>query len=98
MSRLTPSIGSEDHIRGNPHAPVTLTEYGDYQCPFCGEAQQIVLDLLKRLPDTVRASFRHFPLSQVHPRALLAAEAAEAAAAQGKFWEMHDTLYAHQNA
>jgi protein-disulfide isomerase len=98
MSHLTPSIGPFDHVRGDPNARVTLTEYGDYECPFCGQAHRVVLHLLGRFHEIVRVVFRHFPLSQAHPHALLAAQAAEAAGAQGKFWEMHDTLFANQHA
>jgi Na+/H+ antiporter NhaA len=81
-----------DHIRGNVDAPVTIVEYGDYECPYCANAQPTILKLLEKLPDDVRYVWRHLPLSDVHPDAQNAAEAAEAAAAQGKFWEMHDIL------
>jgi Na+/H+ antiporter NhaA len=86
-----------DHIRGPAGAPVTLVEYGDFQCPYCGQAEPIVRELLHDFGD-VRYVWRHLPLSDVHPRAQLAAEAAEAAAAQGAFWEMHDLLLGHQDA
>ncbi|MEP6462179.1 MAG: Na+/H+ antiporter NhaA [Frankiaceae bacterium] len=84
-----------DHIRGPDTAPVTVVEYGDFECPFCGQAEPAVRELLADHGD-VRYVWRHLPLTDVHPRAELAAEAAEAAADQGAFWEMHDTLMAHQ--
>jgi Na+/H+ antiporter NhaA len=86
-----------DHIRGRPDADVTLLEYGDFQCPYCGQAEQAIRELLGTRAD-VRYVWRHLPLNDVHPRAQLAAEAAEAAAAQGRFWEMHDLLLARQDA
>src|SRR5205823_5196275 len=86
-----------DHVRGPIDAPVTVVEYGDFECPYCGQAEPVVRELLGDFAD-VRYVWRHLPLTDVHPRAQLAAEAAEAAAAQGAFWEMHDLLLAHQNA
>ena len=86
-----------DHIRGAADAPVTLLEYGDFECPYCGMAEPIVRELLGDFGD-VRYVWRHLPLNDVHPHAQLAAEAAEAAAAQGRFWEMHDLLLAQQGA
>ena len=86
-----------DHIRGPLDAPVTVVEYGDFECPFCGRAEPVVRELLAEFGD-VRYVWRHLPLADVHPRAQLAAEAAEAAADQGAFWEMHDLLLAHQDA
>jgi Na+/H+ antiporter NhaA len=86
-----------DHIRGPEDAPVTLVEYGDFECPYCGQAEPVVRELLVDFGD-VRYIWRHLPLSDVHPRAQLAAEAAEAAAEQGNFWEMHDLLLDHQDA
>jgi protein-disulfide isomerase len=86
-----------DHIRGPSEAPVTLVEYGDFECPFCGQAEPIVRELLADFGD-VRYVWRHLPLNDVHPRAQLAAEAAEAAAARAAFWEMHDLLLDHQEA
>ena len=83
-----------DHIRGPETASVTLVEYGDFECPYCGQAETVVRDLLK--DDDLRYVWRHLPLSDVHPRAQIAAEVAEAAAAQGVFWEMHDVLLANQ--
>ena len=85
-----------DHVRGPMDAPVTLVEYGDYECPFCANAAGVVRALEQRMGSQMRFVFRHFPLSSVHPNAQIAAEAAEAAAAQRAFWEMHDTLFAHQ--
>jgi Na+/H+ antiporter NhaA len=85
-----------DHVRGPLEAPVTLVEYGDFECPYCGQAEPIVRELLRHFGD-VRYVWRHLPLSDVHPRARLAAEAAEAAADQGAFWEMHDLLLDHQD-
>jgi Na+/H+ antiporter NhaA len=87
-----------DHIRGRPDAPVTLVEYGDFECPYCGHAAPVIGKLLDHLGDDLRYVFRHLPLADVHPNAQLAAEAAEAAAAQGAFWEMHDRLLEHQDA
>ncbi len=87
-----------DHIRGPLDAPVTLLEYGDYECPYCGQAETVVRELLAAFGDDVRYVWRHLPLNDVHPRAQVAAEAAEAAAAQGRFWDMHDQLLAHQDA
>jgi Na+/H+ antiporter NhaA len=86
-----------DHIRGPVDAPVTVVEYGDFECPYCGRAEPFVRELLREFGD-VRYVWRHLPLSDVHPRAQLAAEAAEAAAEQGAFWELHDLLLTHQNA
>jgi Na+/H+ antiporter NhaA len=89
---------ARDHIRGAEDAPVTLVEYGDYQCPYCGQAEVVVRELLLSFGDELRYVWRHLPLTDVHPDAQSAAEAAEAASAQGAFWEMHDALFAHQDA
>jgi protein-disulfide isomerase len=86
-----------DHIRGAIDAPVTVVEYGDFECPYCGQAEPVMRDLLRDFGD-VRYVWRHLPLNDVHPRAQLAAEAAEAAAQQGAFWELHDLLLEHQDA
>jgi Na+/H+ antiporter NhaA len=86
-----------DHLRGRPDAPVTLLEYGDYECPYCGQAETVVRELLDSFGDELGYVWRHLPLSDVHPRAQMAAEAAEAAGAQGRFWDMHDTLLSHQD-
>lgn len=87
-----------DHIRGPEDAPVTLVEYGDFECPYCGRAEPVLRDLVGEFGDELRFVFRDLPLTDVHPRAQLAAEASEAAAAQGKYWEMHDLLFEHQDA
>ena len=86
-----------DHIRGPVDAPVTVVEYGDFECPYCGQAEPVVRELLREFGD-VRYVWRHLPLNDVHPRTQLAAEAAEVASDQGAFWEMHDLLLAHQDA
>jgi len=98
MSRLTIPVSEKDHVQGAKDAPVTLVEYGDYECPYCGQAYPIVKKLQKNLGNKLRFIFRNFPLQEAHPHALLAACAAEAAALQGKFWEMHDLLYENQDA
>jgi Na+/H+ antiporter NhaA/predicted DsbA family dithiol-disulfide isomerase len=87
-----------DHIRGSATAPVTLVEYADFQCPYCGQAEPVIRELLADFGKDLRYVYRHLPLTDVHRNAQLAAEAAEAAAEQGKFWEMHDLLFAHQDA
>ena len=92
-----PVSDDRDHIQGPGDAPVTLVEYGDYQCPFCGAAYPILKDVQARMGDRLRFVFRNFPISTSHPNAELAAEAAEAAAVQGRFWEMHDLLYENQD-
>src|SRR5215813_7288804 len=97
-SHLTVPVGPDDHAQGPEDAPVTLVEYGDYECPHCGRAYPIVHEVQKALGPRLRFVFRNFPLAEMHPHAARAAEAAEAAAAQGKFWEMHDLLYEHQKA
>src|ERR671921_3036489 len=90
-------VGPEDHVRGPEGAPVTLVKYGDYECPYCGELHPMLEELRERAGERVRFVFRHFPLDSVHPRARRAALAAEAAASQGRFWEMHDLLYENQD-
>ncbi len=85
-----------DHVRGAHEAPVTLVEYADFECPYCGRAESAIRELLATEGDELRYVFRHLPLTDVHPFAQLAAEAAEAAGAQGRFWEMHDLLFEHQ--
>ena len=95
---LSEDVSSErDHIRGPDHAPVTLVEYGDYQCPYCGRAEVVIRELLDTFGDNLRYVWRHLPLNDVHANAQMAAEAAEAAGSQGKFWEMHDRLLADQD-
>ncbi len=98
MTSLTVPVGPRDHIQGPATAPVTLLEYGDYECPYCGAAFYIVKQIQRHLEGELRYVFRHFPLVTIHPHAELAAETAEAAEAQGKFWDMHDTLFEHQQA
>jgi protein-disulfide isomerase len=96
--KLTPPVADSDHALGPAAAPVTLVEYGDYECPYCGKAYPIVKRIQERLGDRLRFVFRNFPLSELHPNAKSAAEMAEAAAHQGKFWEMHDALFENQRA
>src|SRR5687767_1125110 len=98
MSGLHPPVTERDHTAGPNEAPVTLVEYGDYECPYCGMAHPIVKKAHEDLGSQLRFVFRNFPLNEAHPHARLAARAAEAAGAQGKFWEMHDTLFEHQDA
>jgi protein-disulfide isomerase len=93
---LTQAVSAHDHAEGPADAPLTLVEYGDYQCPYCGAAYPVVKRLQKTLGKKLRFIFRNFPLTQVHPYALIAAEAAEAAALQDKFWKMHDLLFEQQ--
>jgi protein-disulfide isomerase len=95
---LAPPVSADDHRSGPEDAPVTLVEYGDYECPYCGAAHPIVQEIRRILGPNLRFVFRHFPLKQIHPHAERAAEAAEAAGAQGKFWEMHDLLFENQDA
>ena len=94
-TQLTLPVGPRDHAQGREDAPLTLVEYGDYQCPYCGQADATVKELQRRLGDDLRVVFRNFPLTEVHEHA---EHAAEAAAAQGRFWPMHDELFAHQRA
>jgi protein-disulfide isomerase len=95
---LTLPVGERDHILGPVNATATLLEYGDYECPHCAAAYPIVEALREKLGDVLQFAYRHFPLSQIHPHAEYAAEAAEAAGFQGKFWDMHAALFAHQDA
>jgi Na+:H+ antiporter, NhaA family len=91
---LTPPVDPErDHLRGRADARVSLVEYGDFQCPYCREAYPAVSELIERFGDELCFVFRHMPLTDLHPAAQRAAEASEAAAAQGRFWEMHDRLF-----
>ena len=89
---------TRDHIQGPIDAPIALLEYGDYECPFCGEVQPIVKEIQRQLGDDLCFAFRHFPLTNVHSHAEHAAEAAEAAGKQRSFWPMHETLFANQHA
>ena len=98
MATLKVPVTQNDHIQGNSDAPVTLVEYGDYQCPFCGRAYYIIKELQKEYGPQLRFVFRNFPLSEMHPLAEPAAEVAEFAGAHGRFWEMHDGLYENQDS
>jgi protein-disulfide isomerase len=93
---LSIPVGPDDHVSGPPDAKLTLVEYGDYQCPYCGQAFPIVERLRTHFDDSMRFVFRNLPLADMHPHAEAAAEVAEAVGRQGKFWEIHDTLYEHQ--
>jgi protein-disulfide isomerase len=94
---LIEPIGATDHVLGSPHAPVEVVEYGDFQCPTCKVSVSAVKMLLKHFEDRIRFAYRHFPLEVLHPHALSAAEAAECAGAQGRFWEMHRILFDNQS-
>lgn len=98
MSHLTVPVSAQDHSQGPADAPVTLVEYGDYECPYCGEAYPLLKAVQAALGPRLRFVFRNFPLTEMHPHALHAAQFAEAAGAHGKFWEAHDMLYEHQDA
>lgn len=97
-AKITLPVAERDHIQGPIDAVIALVEYGDYECPLCGEVYPIIKAIQDRLGDRLCFAFRNFPLSNMHPHAQHAAEAAEAAAGQGKFWEMHDMLYENQGA
>lgn len=97
MSKLTPPTGKHDHVTGPAHAALTWVEYGDYQCPHCGAAYPIIKELLAQLGDKVKFVYRNFPMSEAHPMAFAAALAAEAAARQDRFWEMHDIIFENQD-
>jgi protein-disulfide isomerase len=97
MAKLKVPVGPEDHSQGEADARCTLVEYGDYQCPYCGEAYPMVKRIQQHFGGRLRFVFRNFPLTQIHPNAEPAAETAEFAGAQGKFWEMHDLLYENQD-
>ncbi|HEY9479668.1 MAG TPA: thioredoxin domain-containing protein [Gemmatimonadaceae bacterium] len=96
-SQLKPPVGEHDHIEGSEDAPLTLVEYGDYECPHCARAYPIIKDLQERMGDRMRFVYRNFPLREAHPQAEHAAEAAEWAGDSGKFWEMHDALFEHRS-
>ena len=96
--RLKNSVNERDHAVGPKTAPVTLLEYGNFECIHCGRAYPVIKEIQRLLKNDLYFVFRHFPTVQTHPHALRAAEAAEAAAVQGKFWEMHDELFTHQQA
>ncbi|MGC2659652.1 MAG: DsbA family protein [Bryobacteraceae bacterium] len=97
LSRLLLPIRPEDHVFGNEDAEITLMEYGDYECPACGQLFAAIHRMQETAPDRLRIAFRHYPLSGIHHHAQRASEAAEAAGEQGKFWEMHDLLFQHQD-
>ncbi|MEX8549333.1 MAG: DsbA family protein [Mucilaginibacter sp.] len=95
-TQLKTAVTNQDHIQGKNNAPIKLVEYGDYQCSYCGEAYSVIKAVQQTLGNDLELVFRNFPLSEVHPDAENAAKAAEAAALQNKFWEMHDMLYENQ--
>ena len=97
MSQLKTAVGPDDHTQGPLDAPIVLLEYGDYECPYCGEAYPELKAVQKAMGDSLCFAFRNFPLGNAHPHAERAAEFAEAAATIGRFWEMHDALYEHQD-
>jgi protein-disulfide isomerase len=97
-TNLVLPVGTRDHVRGPETALVTMVEYGDFECPYCGEAYPVLEEVVRSLGDKLRFLFRHFPLTQIHPHAQHAAEAAETAASHHKFWEMHGMLFTHQIA
>src|SRR5258706_7815951 len=97
-SKLTLTIGGRDHVQGPIDAPIALLEYGDYECPYCGDAYPVVKAIQERLGDRLCFAFRNFPLVNAHPHAEHAAEAAEAAGAQSKILEMHDRVFDNQNS
>lgn len=94
---LKPPVSNKDHIQGNVNAVIELVEYGDYQCPHCGRAYPIIKIIQERLGNDLKFIFRNFPLSEIHPQAKVAAVASEAAASQGKFWNMHDIIFENQD-
>jgi protein-disulfide isomerase len=98
MTALTLPDPKRDHISGSADGSIKLLEYGDYECPFCGDAQPIVKEIQRRLGHDLLFAFRNFPLTNIHPHAEHAAEAAEAGGAQGNFWGMHDLLFENQGA
>ncbi|MES2286798.1 MAG: thioredoxin domain-containing protein [Bacteroidota bacterium] len=95
---LKPPVNSNDHIRGNSNAPLELVEYGDFECSDCGRAYPIIKTIQRELGDDLKFIFRNFPLTEIHPHAVNAALAAEAAALQNKFWEMHDIILQNQKS
>ena len=97
MSKLKPPVSPSDHIQGELQAPVLLVEFGDFQCPHCAAAHSILKKLQGKFKERVALVFRHFPLSEIHEYATIAAISAEAAANQGKFWEMHDMIFENQS-
>jgi len=97
MSKLKPPVNNTDHLQGEAGAGIELVEYGDYECPHCGRAYPVIKHIQQKMGSKLRFVFRNFPLAEIHPHATNAAIATEAAAAQNKFWEMHDTLFEHQH-
>jgi protein-disulfide isomerase len=97
MAMLKTPPSERDHQRGAPDASVVLVEYGDYQCPYCGAAEPVVLELLRTFGEDLQQVFRHFPMAQVHPMAEVAAQSAEFAGSRGVFWQMHEALFANQD-
>lgn len=97
MSTLKTPVGEDDHIQGDPDAPATLLEYGDFECPHCAAAHPLVQELQKQFGTRLRFVFRNFPLNRIHPHAEAAAQTAEFAASHGKFWPMHDLLLENQS-
>lgn len=97
MSTLKPPVGPEDHIQGSLNAPVILVEYGDFECPHCAAAHKTIKELQLKFKDKMAFVFRHFPLSYAHEYAKIAAISSEAAARQGKFWELHDMIFENQS-
>ncbi|MBS0216433.1 MAG: DsbA family protein [Proteobacteria bacterium] len=97
MSGLRIPVSDKDHIEGGSGAAVTVVEYGDYQCPYCGDAYGIVKQVQQHFGNRMRLVFRNFPLTEIHPQAMAAAVLAEYAATHGKFWQAHDALYEHQS-
>jgi protein-disulfide isomerase len=95
MAELRIAVSEDDHVRGDPNARVTIVEYGDYQCPHCQAAQPVLVGLLKHFGSRLRLVYRHFPIVTIHPMAKPAAEAAEYAGSLGRFWDLHDALYAN---
>ncbi|MFK0386804.1 DsbA family protein [Agrobacterium sp. NPDC090273] len=98
MSRLTIPVNEYDHVQGSRSAAVTLVEYGDYECPYCGEAYPVLKAVQSAMGDELLFVFRNFPLAEMHPHAMRAAEFAEIAASHGLFWQAHDLLYENQQA
>ncbi|MGW4498044.1 DsbA family protein [Micromonospora sp. NPDC004336] len=96
-ARLRTPVTEDDHVRGPLDAPVTIVEYADFQCRFCGAAYQNLQEVLRQRAETVRLAYRHFPIVNMHPYAEHAAETSEAAGRRGRFWAMHDWLYEHQD-
>src|SRR6188474_1329981 len=96
MATLKTPVGAGDHVLGSENAPITLLEYGDFECPFCGRAYPIVKQVQEHFRDRLRFVFRNFPLGELHPHAAMAAQTAEFAAANDKFWPMHNLLFENQ--